>query len=131
MNKPDSKKKEMNNNNNENASFVIDGRTVHSINPLGMRVLVRILNHPDKSKGGLFIPENAKENLSESVIAQVVAVAMANEDEDGEPANISGIPYNALVLIEKGIGIKVPWDDQLRIIDTVDVLAIIESNDLT
>ncbi len=116
---------------NDNASFVIDGKTVHSINPLGMRVLVKILVPHEKSNGGLYIPDNAKDNLSESVIAQVVAVAMANEEEDDEPTNISGIPQDALVLIEKAIGIKVPWDDNLRIIETADVLAIIERSNLT
>ncbi len=125
------KNEEMNNSINDNASFVIDAKTVHSINPLGMRVLVKILDHQDKSRGGLYIPDNAKENLSESVIAQVVAVAMANEEDDEEPTNISGIPQDALVLIEKAIGIKVPWDDRLRIIETADVLAIIESSNLT
>ena len=59
------------------ASFLFDEKTVHSINPLGMRVLVEILDARDRSNGGLYIPDNAKEKMSESILAKVIAVASA------------------------------------------------------
>ena len=38
---------------NEEPAFSVDGQTIHSINPLGMRVLVEVLDASDRSKGGL------------------------------------------------------------------------------
>lgn len=111
--------------------FVMEQETMHRINPLGLRVLVKILDSKDTSNGGLFLPENTKENMSESVIAKVVAVASAVDDETQENTNISGIPENALVLIEKCIGVKVPWNDKLRMVETIDILAIVESTNLS
>lgn len=121
----------MNKDNPHTASFVFDERTIHSINPLGMRVLVKIMDNQNQSKGGLYIPENAKENMSESVIAQIIAVASATDDETEEETNVSGLPKDAIVLIEKDIGIRVPWDDKLRIVETIDVLAIVEQIEIT
>ena len=113
------------------ASFLFDEKTVHSINPLGMRVLVEILDARDRSNGGLYIPDNAKEKMSESILAKVIAVASAEDEETFEETNISGIPLNAYVLIENDIGIRVPWNDRLRLVETIDVLAIIESSNVT
>ena len=116
---------------NEEESFTSDGQSIHSINPLGMRVLVEVMDISNKSKGGLYLPDNAKEQMAESILAKVVAVATAMDEDTDEETNISGIPYGALVLIENDIGIKVPWNDKLRIIETIDVLATVESNQLT
>ena len=113
------------------ASFLFDEKTVHSINPLGMRVLVEILDARDRSNGGLYIPDNTKEKMSESILAKVIAVASAEDEETFEETNISGIPLNAYVLIENDIGIRVPWNDRLRLVETIDVLAIIESSNVT
>ena len=113
------------------ASFLFDEKTVHSINPLGMRVLVEILDARDRSNGGLYIPDNAKEKMSESILAKVIAVASAEDEDTFEETNISGIPLNAYVLIENNVGIRVPWNDRLRLVETIDVLAIIESSNVT
>ena len=106
-------------------------RTLHHVNPLGMRILVRIEEPDTVTDGGLYLPETAKETLSESLIAEVIEVASAHDEDLDEAANISGIPQGAQVLIAKTIGIKVPWDDNLRIVDTQDVLAIVEKIDLS
>ena len=107
------------------------GKTIHKVNPLGMRVLVRIPEESNKTDGGLYLPEGAKENMTESVIAEVVEVASAVDDENGESTNVSGIPSGSFVLIEKSVGVRVPWDEQLRIVETVDVLAIVDRINLT
>ena len=105
--------------------------SVRHVNPLGMRVLVRVRKEEDQTEAGLYLPEGAKEEKQESVIAEVLEVASAIDDETHEEANISGIPEGALVLIEKDIGIRTPWDDALRIVETQDVLAIITEIDLS
>lgn len=91
-----------------------------------MRVLVRITPEDNVTEGGLYLPEGAKENMAESILAEVVEVASAIDYENDEEANVSGIPLGARVLIPKKVGITVPWDDTLRIVDTKDVLAIVD-----
>jgi hypothetical protein len=48
-----------------------------------------------------------------------------------EETNVSGIPLGAMVLIPKTVGVRVPWDEDLRIIDTREVLAVIDEISLT
>ena len=78
------------------------------------------------SDGGLYLPETAREKGAQSLIAEVLEVARAIDDDTHEETNISGIPQGALVLIEKKAGIPVPWDEGLRIVETKEVLAIVE-----
>lgn len=104
---------------------VADSRRVRKVNPLGMRVLVRIRKDANQTDAGLFLPEGAKENMQESLLAEVLEVATATDDDSKEEANISGIPLGSLILIPRKAGIKVPWDDELRIVETKEVLALV------
>ncbi len=106
-------------------------RSIRSINPLGMRVVVRIAPDTNVTEGGLYLPEGAKQNMQESLLCEVVEVASAIDSETEEETNISGIPSGSMVLIPKKAGISVPWDDQLRIVDTKEVLAIVVENHLS
>lgn len=90
-----------------------------------MRVLVRLQRDNNVSDGGLYLPEGAKASQSESVLAEVLEVATAGDHGSEDEANISGVPLGATVLIPKDAGTKVPWDDNLRIIETKEVLAIV------
>lgn len=90
-----------------------------------MRVVVRILEDADQSEGGLYLPEGAKQLRSESLMAEVLEVASAVDDHTHEETNVSGIPLGAKVLISKNSGVKVPWDDSLRIVETIEVLATV------
>ncbi|MBP9839302.1 MAG: co-chaperone GroES [Proteobacteria bacterium] len=101
------------------------------MNPLGMRVVVRIAPDTNVTEGGLYLPEGAKQNMQESLLCEVVEVASAIDSETEEETNISGIPSGSMVLIPKKAGISVPWDDQLRIVDTKEVLAIVVENHLS
>jgi chaperonin GroES len=49
--------------------------------PLGDRVLVKRVEEETKSKGGIIIPDTAKEKPQEG---EVVAVGPGGRDEDGE-----------------------------------------------
>ncbi|MCS6961611.1 MAG: co-chaperone GroES [Deltaproteobacteria bacterium] len=94
------------------------------INPLGMRVVVKVIPEADRTSGGLYLPDGAKAEMQESLLCLVTSVATAYEDTS--ETNISGVPLNSYVLIPKKAGIKVPWDDNIRIVEVKDILAIVE-----
>jgi co-chaperonin GroES (HSP10) len=106
-------------------------RRVRRINPLGPRVVVRVCRDANVSDGGLYLPEGAKHAMSESVQAQVVEVASALDSDTDEETNVSGIPFGAIVLIPKAAGVRVPWDDELRIVEVREILALVEEIPLT
>lgn len=109
----------------------IESKRIRKVSPLGMRVLVAIRKDPNQTDGGLYLPEGAKQNMQDSLLAEVLEVASAVDDSSEEETNISGVPLGALVLIPKQAGTKVPWDDNLRIVDTKEVLAIVNEIDIT
>ena len=109
------------------------------IQPLGPRVLVRLVKTPDRSESGLYLPAGAKESHSEALLAEVVEVARTqsqtayisddDDDDDDRPGlgeNVSGIPVGAQVLFAKDQGVTVPWDDSLRLLSVRHVLAIVD-----
>lgn len=100
-------------------------RRIRKVNPLGFRVLVRISKDRNVSEGGLYLPEGAKQNMDESLLAEVIEVASASDDREDSETNISGIPMGATILIPKSAGVRVPWDQDLRIVETKEVLAIV------
>jgi chaperonin GroES len=93
-----------------------------TIKPLGQRVLVKRVDSDEKSAGGIFLPDTAKEKPQE---AEVVALGTGGKDEDGK-----AIPFNVkkgdIVLISKygGTEVKVGGDDLLIIAES-DILGII------
>ena len=99
--------------------------TIRKVSPLGMRVLVRIRKDSNVSEGGLYLPEGAKQAMAESLIAEVIEVAVASDHHTDEEANISGVPLGSTVLIGKTVGVKIPWDEELRLVETKDVLALL------
>jgi co-chaperonin GroES (HSP10) len=101
-------------------------KNVRRINPIGMRVVVLIQKDSNQTEGGLYLPEGAKQNMAESLLAKVIEVASALDSHTDEETNVSGIPLGATVLILKTAGVKVPWDEDLRIVETKEVLATIE-----
>ena len=104
-------------------------RTIRKISPLGMRVLVRIRRDGNQTDAGLYLPEGAKESMQESLLGEVIEVASAHDEDSSEEANISGVPLGALVLIPKRVGVRVPWDEDLRIVETKEILAVV--NEIT
>jgi co-chaperonin GroES (HSP10) len=118
-------------------------RVTRHIQPLGPRVLVRVVRSPDRSEAGLFLPQGVKDQNSMALLGEVVEVArtlpkadaLGDDDErdDDEDAarpdlgkNVSGIPLGAHVLFEKERGVIVPWDENLRVIEVRYVLAIVD-----
>jgi co-chaperonin GroES (HSP10) len=107
------------------------GRPMRRLHPLGFRVVARIVKDSNVTDSGLYLPEGAKETMQESILAQVIEVASTVDSRTDEETNVSGIPLGSLVLIPKNQGIKVPWDEDLRIIDTREILALVDEITLT
>ncbi len=105
-------------------------RHLRKIDPIGMRVVIRIRQQSSRTDTGLYLPEGAKQSMHESMLGEVIEVASAHDSESDEEANISGIPEGALVLIRKDSGVKIPWDEDLRIVETKEVLAIVHEVDV-
>ncbi len=99
-------------------------RKIRRVNPLGMRVVVR-LRRDSQTDTGLYLPEGSKEAADEAALGEVVEVASAVDEDTSEEANISGVPLGSMVLIPRKSGVKVPWDEDLRIVDTKEILAIV------
>lgn len=106
------------------------GKNIKKINPLGLRVVVSLIKDSDMTDGGLYLPEGSKEKMQDSLLAEVIEVASALDKDSDTEQNISGVPLHSIILIPKSVGVRVPWDDNLRIVDTKDVLAIIDEIEL-
>ncbi len=94
--------------------------------PLGMRVLVRMLAGEERTDAGLYLPAGAKEAQDEAMFGEVVEVARDRPTSEEVAENVSGVPHGAKVLFRKDAGVRVPWDDKLRLLDVKDVLATVE-----
>ena len=111
------------------ASFKLP-RVTRYIQPLGMRVLVRVIKQDEIHETGLYLPDGAREKMTEAIFGEVIEVARTRPEDKGEEAslgtNVSGIPCGARVLFAKEEGIRVPWDDSLRLLEVKHVLATVE-----
>ncbi|HMO19018.1 MAG TPA: co-chaperone GroES family protein [Oligoflexia bacterium] len=115
------------------ANLSSERRSIRSIHPLGMRVVVRVRKEESRTDSGLYLPEGSKQATQDSLIAEVIEVAsaieIANSGEE-EEVNVSGVPAGALVLLPREAGIRVPWDEDLRIVETKQILALISEEDV-
>lgn len=94
------------------------------IRPLQDRVLVRRVKEEEKTKGGLFIPDSAKEKPVE---AMVLAVGNGKVLEDGTVRKLD-VKAGDRVLFGKYTGseVKIDGEDAL-ILRENDILGILES----
>lgn len=100
------------------------------IQPLGMRVLVRVIKQDRVHESGLYLPDGAQEKMQEALLGEVIEVARTRPEDGDEDAslgtNVSGIPCGVRILFPKAEGLRVPWDDTLRLLDVKYVLATVE-----
>ena len=94
--------------------------------PLGLRVLVELIRLEERTDGGLYLPAGAKEAGDDALYGKVIEVARDRPTSDDVTENVSGVPHGAHVLFRKDAGVRVPWDDRLRLIDVKDILATVE-----
>ena len=90
------------------------------IRPLYDRVLVKRLDAEEKTKGGIIIPDTAKEK---GQMGQVVAVGSGRVLKDGGIAPLQ-VKAGDKILFGKYCGTEV--DDQTMIIREDEILAIVE-----
>lgn len=92
------------------------------IQPLGDRVLVKKSNESEQVKGGIIIPDTAKEKPQEAV---VVALGTGRKDEHGKLVEFS-VKVGDRVLTPKYGGTEVKFDDQTyEIMREEDILGVI------
>jgi chaperonin GroES len=94
-----------------------------NLKPLGDRVLVEPAEEKETKKGGIIIPDTAKEKPTEGII---VALGTGKLDEDGKK-----IPFEVKkgdrVLVSKYGGTEIKLDGkEYKILSTDDILAVIE-----
>ena len=93
------------------------------IQPLGDRVLVKPIEAKEVKKGGIIIPDTAKEKPQEG---KVIAVGNGRVNEDGKKIPLD-VKAHDRILFGKYSGSEVKVDDQeYLIMKEEDVLAIIE-----
>jgi len=97
--------------------------------PLGLRVLVEVLKIEERTDAGLYLPAGAKEAQDEALYGKVIEVARDRPTSDDVTENVSGVPHGAHVLFRKDAGVRVPWDERMRLIDVKDILATVEEVD--
>ncbi|RJQ43808.1 MAG: co-chaperone GroES [Nitrospiraceae bacterium] len=91
--------------------------------PLRDRVLVKYSDEPEKSSGGLYIPDSAKEKPQKG---EVIAVGPGRITDDGKLQKME-IKIGDVVLFEKYSGSKINIDNtEYLIIKEDDILGIIE-----
>jgi chaperonin GroES len=91
------------------------------ITPLGRRVLVKRSASEEKTAGGIFLPDNAKEKPQE---AEVLSLGTGKDDEGKDV--VFSVKVGDKVLISKYGGTEVKLDgDDVLIINETDILGIV------
>jgi chaperonin GroES len=93
-----------------------------ALTPLHDRVLVERVEGDDKTKGGLIIPDTAKEKPAEGM---VIAVGAGAKDEDGDRIAMD-VKEGDKILFGKWSGTEVTVDGkELLIMKESDILGVI------
>jgi chaperonin GroES len=93
------------------------------VKPLGDRVLVEPLEEQEVKKGGIIIPDTAKEKPQEG---KIIAIGTGKRDDDGKLIPFS-VKKGDRVLMPKYGGTEVKIDDkEYQIVREEDILAVIE-----
>ncbi len=93
-----------------------------NVKPLGDRVLVEPVEEKEVKKGGIIIPDSAKEKPTEGII---IALGTGKTDDDGKK-----IPFEVKkgdrVLVSKYGGTEIKLDGkEYKILNSDDLLAVI------
>ncbi|HXQ17761.1 MAG TPA: co-chaperone GroES [Caulobacteraceae bacterium] len=92
--------------------------------PLGDRVVIRRVEEEAKTKGGIIIPDNAKEKPQEG---EVVSVGPGARDEDGKRIPID-VAVGDRILFGKWSGSEVKIDgEELLIMKESDILGVLDA----
>ena len=93
--------------------------------PLGDRVLVRRVEEEEKTRGGIIIPDTAKEKPQEG---EVIAVGPGARDDSGKVQALD-VKAGDRILFGKWSGTEVKLDGQdLLIMKESDILGVLEAD---
>ena len=91
--------------------------------PLGDRVLIKRVEEEQKTKGGIIIPDTAKEKPQEG---EVIAVGPGARDDNGKVQPLD-VKKGDRILFGKWSGTEVKIDgDDLLIMKESDILGVVE-----
>jgi chaperonin GroES len=94
-----------------------------NVKPLGDRVLVEPVEEKEVKKGGIIIPDTAKEKPMESVI---VALGTGKTDDNGKKVPFE-VKKGDHVLVSKYGGTEIKLDGkEYKILNSDDILAVLE-----
>ena len=94
-----------------------------NLKPLGDRVLVEPAEEKETKKGGIIIPDSAKEKPTEGVI---VALGTGKTDDHGKKIAFE-VKKGDRVLVSKYGGTEIKLDGrEYKIMNSDDILAVIE-----
>lgn len=92
------------------------------VRPLHDRIIVKRLTEEEKTKGGIIIPDSAKEKLQE---AEVVAVGQGKTTDEGKIISLQ-VKVGDKILFSKYSGNEIKIDgEEYLIMREEDVLAIV------
>lgn len=93
------------------------------VRPLGDRILVEVLEAKERTKGGIVLPDTAKEKPQE---AKVVAVGKGKISDEGKIIPLE-IKAGDKILFGKYTGTEITVDDkEYLILKEEDILAIVK-----
>ena len=94
-----------------------------NVKPLGDRVLVEPVEEKETKKGGIIIPDSAKEKPTEGI---VIALGTGKTDDNGKKVPFE-VKKGDRVLVTKYGGTEIKLDGkELKIFNSDDILAVIE-----
>ncbi len=94
----------------------------NTIQPLGDRVLVQAVEIAEEMRGGIVIPDAAKEKPMQ---ARVIALGTGKVDDEGKRVPFD-VKVGDIVLTSKYGGTEVKFNDQeYKILNASDILAVI------
>ena len=93
-----------------------------NITPLGDRVLVKSVDDDEQVKGGIIIPDSAKEKPQQ---AEIIALGTGKKDDDGNVVDFQ-VKEGDVVLVSKYGGTEVKFDDETyQLLREDDILGIL------
>src|SRR5882672_8050238 len=94
-----------------------------NLKPLGDRLLIKPTEEKETKKGGIIIPDSAKEKPTEGII---VALGTGKTDDDGKKVPFE-VKKGDRVLVSKYGGTEIKLDGkEYKILNSDDILAVIE-----
>jgi len=91
------------------------------IKPVGDRILVKLIEDKEQVRGGIIIPDSAKEKPQE---AEIIALGLGKRDDDGKLIAFE-VKVGDKVLISKYGGTEVKIDDEkYTLVREDDILGI-------